>query len=148
MSDSEYEQFLQFCTEFFISSDQLWCKNSRGEHQLVIPTSQRLFILKAAHDDVGHHGFFATNTLITSCYWWPFMGNDIVWFVKTCHLCQLQKTTNVLMPLTVATPALLFAEIYADTMHLLMSAGFKYIVQGCSLLLHWPEFNMLRKENG
>jgi hypothetical protein len=75
------------------------------------------------------------------------MGNDIAWFVKTCRLCQLRKTQNVLIPPVVATPAPLFAKIYIDTMHMPPSNGFKYIVQGRCSLSHWPEFEMLRKEN-
>ena len=36
MKDSEYETFLRYCTEFFVSSDRLWRKDSKGEHKLVI----------------------------------------------------------------------------------------------------------------
>lgn len=105
-----------------------------------------MFILASAHDDVGHHGYFATNAHISLRYWWPFMGNDIAWFVKTCHLCQTRKTQNVLIPPVVATPAPLFARIYVDTMHMPPSGGFKFIIQGRCSVIHWPEFDMLRKE--
>jgi hypothetical protein len=44
-----------------------------------------------------------------------------------------------------ATP--LFAKVYMDTMHLTPSAGYKYIVQGCCSLKHWPEWEMLHNEN-
>ncbi|KIJ98507.1 hypothetical protein K443DRAFT_133405 [Laccaria amethystina LaAM-08-1] len=33
-------------------------------------------------------------------------------------------------------------------MHLPASGGFKYIVQGCCLLIHFPEFEMLHRETG
>ena len=39
LSDTEYETFLWYCTEFFIASDKLWCKNYKGEHKLVISAS-------------------------------------------------------------------------------------------------------------
>jgi hypothetical protein len=103
--------------------------------------------MTSAHDDTGHHGYFATHALIAVRYWWPFMGNDIAWFVKTCHLCQSRKTQNALIPPIVATPAPLFAKIYVDTMHLPPSGGFKFIVQGRCSVIHWPEFDMLRNEN-
>jgi hypothetical protein len=74
------------------------------------------------------------------------MGNDIAWFIKTCHICQTRQTRNILIPPTVATPAPLFAKIYVDTMHLPPSSGFKYIVQGRCSITHWPKFNMLRRE--
>ncbi len=147
MKDSEYETFLKYCTEFFVAAKKLWRKDHRGEHKLVVAPAKRLFILNSAHNDVGHHGYFATNAIIQQRYWWPFMGNDIAWFVKTCRLCQIRKTQNVLIPLVVATPAPLFAKVYMDTMHMPPSSGYKYIVQGRCSLTHYAEFEMLRKEN-
>ena len=147
LSDSEYETFLRYCTEFFVDTAQLWRKDRKGEHKLVVAQDRRMFIMATAHDDTGHHGYFATHALITLRYWWPFMGSDIAWFVKTCHMCQVRKTQNVLIPPTVATPAPLFAKIYVDTMHLPSSQGYKFIVQGRCSLVHWPEFDMLRNEN-
>ncbi len=147
MTDTKYESFLRYCMEFFIDSDRLWRKDRKGEHKLVVAQDRRLFILSSAHDDAGHHGYFATHAHIALRYWWPFMGNDINWFVKTCHICQTRKTQNVLIPPIVATPAPLFAKIYVDTMHMPPSSGFKFIVQGRCSVVHWPEFDMLRNEN-
>ena len=147
MTDAEYEAFLRYCTEFFVDSERLWRKDRKGEHKLVVPQDRRTFILATAHDDAGHHGYFATHAHIALRYWWPFMGNDIAWFVKTCHICQTRKTQKVLIPPIVATPAPLFAKIYVDTMHLPTSGGFKYIVQGRCSVVHYPEFDMLRSEN-
>jgi hypothetical protein len=106
-----------------------------------------MFILATVHNDAGHHGYFATHAHITLRYSWPFIGNDIAWFVKKCHICQTRKTQNVLIPPVVATPAPLFAKIYIDTMHLPPSNGYKFIVQGLCLVVHYPKFNMLRNEN-
>ena len=74
------------------------------------------------------------------------MQKDLVWFVRTCHICQVQQTTKVLIPPVVATPASLFSKIYVDTMHMPASGGFKYIVQGRCSLVQYPEFRMLREE--
>jgi hypothetical protein len=98
------------------------------------------------HDDTGHRGFYATRALIVERYWWPFMGQDIAWYVKTCHICQSQQTQQVLIPPVVATPALLFTKMYMDTMHLPRSGGFAYIMQGRCSLTGYPEFCMLHKE--
>jgi hypothetical protein len=147
VTEKEYEPFLRYCTEFFLSGDRLWRKDHKGEHKLVVPQHRRLFIISSAHDDTGHRGYFATNSIIALRYWWPFMGNDIAWFIKTCHMCQTRRTQNVLIPPVVATPAPLFAKIYVDTMHMPLSSGFKYIIQGRCSISHWPEFDMLRKEN-
>ena len=146
MSDSQYKTFMRYCTEFFVLDGRLWRKDSKGYHKTVVSPGRRLFLISAAHNDVGHHGFFATNALLIERYWWPAMAQDIAWFVLTCHLCQLRKTQQISIPPVVAQPAPLFAKVYMDTMHLTPSGGFKYIVQARCSLTHWPEWEMLRKE--
>ena len=147
MTDAKYESFLRYCTEFFIDVDRLWRKDRKGEHKLVVAQDRWLYILSAAHDDTGHHSHFATHAHIALRYWWPFMGNDINWFVRTCHICQTWKTQKVLILPIVATPAPLFAKIYVDTMHMPSSSGYKFMVQGRCSVVHWPEFDMLKNEN-
>ena len=146
LSDKEYKTFMNYCTEFFVADNRLWRKDPKG-HKMVIYRQRRLFIINAAHNDTGHHGFFATNALITERYWWPHMAQDIAWFILTCHICQVRKTQQVLIPPTVAMPAPLFSKVYMDTMHMPPSAGYKYIVQGRCSLIYWPEWAMLNTEN-
>ena len=74
------------------------------------------------------------------------MPANIAWFVKTCHICQLHQTCNILIPPVIATPTPLFAKMYMDTMHLPKSGGFKYLVQGHCLLTHFPEYCSLHTE--
>ena len=149
LTDAEFKTFMRYSMEFFLSGreDYLWRKDPKGQHKIVIPPDRRLALLSSAHDDMGHHGFYATNALLTERYWWPGMAQDIAWFILTCRLCQLRKTQQVFIPPIVATPAPLFAKVYMDTMHLTPSAGYKYIVQGRCSLSHWPEWDMLRKES-
>ena len=87
------------------------------------------------------------NSLLSDHYWWPMMSHDIAWFIWTCRLCQLCKTQQVSIPPVVATPAPLFSKVYMDTMHLTPSSGYKYIVQGCCSLTHWPEWEKFHKES-
>jgi len=105
-----------------------------------------IFLISSAHNDVGHHGFYATNALLNERYWWPAIAQDISWFVLTCTICQLWKMQQVVIPPVVTMPAPLFSKVYMDTMHLTLSSGYKYIVQGCYTLTHWPEWEMLCKE--
>ena len=44
-------------------------------------------------------------------------------------------------------PAPLFSKVYMDTMHMPLSSGYKYIIQGHCSLIYWPEWAMLLKEN-
>ena len=140
MSDTEYTTFLRYCLEFFVDSENLWRKDSHGAHKIVVIPNCRMEVMRGCHDDIGHKGFYATRATIMERFWWPHMHPDIVWFVRTCHLCQLRQTRQVLIPPVVATPAPLFTKVYVDTMHMPPSNSFKFIVQGRCSLSQWPEF--------
>jgi hypothetical protein len=148
MSNAQYKTFMRYCTEFVIASDKLWRKDPTGKHKMIIPQERQLFLITSAHNDVGHHGAFATNALLAERYWWPHMAQDIAWFILTCHICQVRKTRQALIPPTVQLPAPLFSKVYMDTMHMPTSSGYKYIAQGRCSLVYWPEWCMLQKENG
>ncbi|THH06591.1 hypothetical protein EW146_g9566 [Bondarzewia mesenterica] len=143
LSDAEYTTFLRYCTEFFIASDKLWHKDSHGHHKLIAFPDCRITILTSLHNEVAHKGIYVTTALIALHFWWPMMRQDITWFVRTCHICQLRQMSNILIPLTVATPASLFVKMYMDTMHMPKAGGFKYLVQGRCSISHYPEFCML-----
>ena len=114
--DQAYETFMQYCTEFFISAGQLWRKDAQGAHKLVVPQDRQMDILHSCHNNVSHKGVFATRSIIAVRFWWPQMASDVIWFVRSCHLCQVCQVRNVLIPPMVATPAPLFSKIYMDTM--------------------------------
>jgi hypothetical protein len=147
LSDPEYATFMRYCTEFFLSSGTLWRKGSHGTHKIVSSPKSRLEIIRAAHDDIGHKMIFATKSLIALRFWWPNMKADIAWYIRTCHLCQLRQTQNLLIPLTVATLTPLFAKVYIDMMHMPVSGGYCYIVQGRCSLTYYPEFRKLCSES-
>jgi hypothetical protein len=148
MKDSDYATFMRYAMEFFLDGDRLWKKHAQGEHKLVIPESRRFAVLQAVHENIGHKRFYATRAAILQRFWWPHIHQDIIWFVRTCHICQIQQTRKVLIPPTVATPAPLFSKIYVDTMHMPQSNKKRYIVQGRCSLIHYPEFRALASENG
>ncbi len=102
--------------------------------------------MAAVHNDTGHRRFYATNTFVAERYWWPFMGQDIAWYVRTCHLCQIRQTRQIAIPPVVVTPTPIFTKMYMDTMHLTCSGSYAYIVQGHCSLTHYPEFRMLCRE--
>ena len=147
MSDKEYSDLMQYATGFFIDDHNLWRCDPQGAHKHILYKNRRMDALAAAHDDVGHRGFYATHALLAERYWWPYIGHDVAWYVRTCHICQTRQTRQIAIPPVVATLAMLFAKMYMDTMHLPHSNGFNYIVQGHCSLMHYPEFRMLRKEN-
>ena len=146
ISNKVYAAFLRYCAHFFIKDDRLWKKDPQGHHKLVIKPNKCPTILVSAHNEARHHGDFATRAQIIDRFWWPDLAADVAWFVKTCHLCQLHQTRNILILPVVATPTPLFAKMYMDTMHLPKSGSFKYLVQGCCLLTHYPKYCVLCTE--
>ena len=144
ISNKVYAAFLRYCAHFFMKDDRLWRKDPQGYHKLVIEPNKRPAILVSAHDEARHHGDFVTHAQIVDRFWWPDLAADVAWFVKTCHLCQLRQTCNILIPPVIATPTPLFVKMYMDTMHLPKSGSFKYLVQGCCSLTHYPEYRVLR----
>ena len=138
--------FLWYTKYFFQVNGCLWRRDPQGRHKVVINCDKRPAILVAAHAATRHHGDFATRAHITDRFWWPHLTANIAWFVRTCHICQLHQTCNVLIPPVVTTPAPLFAKMYMDTMHLPRSGGFKYFIQGRCSLAHFPEYCSLCAE--
>ncbi|KAJ3779807.1 hypothetical protein GGU10DRAFT_280265, partial [Lentinula aff. detonsa] len=96
---------------------------------------RRIPIMIEAHEKTGHKGIWATNSSIHERFWWPRIIDDVKWFIKTCHICQLRQTEKLRIPPVVAQPLTLFAKCYMDVMEMPKSGGFKYIYRSRSLLI-------------
>ena len=94
LHDSQYKHFLKRVQKYFIRDKRLWKRDSHGKHKMVLAPSRRLPIMEQAHDRLGHKGVFATMAHISERFWWPFMHDDIKWYVQTCHLCQTRQVQN------------------------------------------------------
>lgn len=75
------------------------------------------------------------------------MEEDIKWFVKTCHECQVRLLKKVVIPPTVASPAGLFRKVYMDMMLMPKSKGYRYIIHARCSLTSYPEWTMVKNEN-
>jgi len=103
-------------------------------------------VIVEAHDHAGHRGIYAMWGAVSERFWWPTLESDVKWYKDTCHECQTMSTEKILLPPTISVPATLFAKCHIDTMHLLTSSSFKYIIQAQCSLTTWPEFQKLKKE--
>jgi len=140
LTDQQYASFIRYCMCFFVKESKLWQRNPMGAHKVVIPKERHLTVLRECHDAVRHKGLYTTRSLVIECYWWPHVHEDLLWFVKTCHICQEHQVRQICISPIIATPASLFIKVYINSMHLLPSNKFRYIVQVCCLLTHYPEF--------
>jgi len=146
LDDKQYQAFMRYANSFFFYQDVLWQRDEQGAHQQVLDPDRHWEALMAVHDHTHHKGFYATCALLQERLRWLHLANNVSWFVKTCHLCQICQTCQVLIPLTVAVPAPLFAKMYIDTMHIPLSSSFKHIVQGRCSISHYPEARILQQE--
>jgi len=84
---------------------------------------------------------------LLSCFWWLYIIEDIKWYAKTYHECQVWQTRKLHIPPTIPIPGGLFRKAHIDTMKMPKAGGFEYLVQACCALTLYPEWRMLRKEN-
>ena len=141
-------RFINRASRFLIAQGRLWRRQHNGRHQLYAPSPTRLALVRDAHDNLGHKGFYSTRRTLLDRFWWPALETDVKWYVQTCHQCQIRQTTKVHLPPMVDTPAPLFRKVYIDTMFMPPAGGFRYIVQARCSLTAWPEWRALRTETG
>ena len=147
LDDNQFRSFVTRASHFFVHEDQLFRKNAHGPPQLVIPPERRFTVLQTAHDELGHKGFFTVRTRILDRFWWPMMNNDIHWYIRSCHECQVRQFTKIKIPPTIPTPAPLFARVHIDVMLMPRSGSYRYIVQARDSLSGYPEFRLLNSDN-
>jgi hypothetical protein len=82
-----------------------------------------------------------------SRFWWPHIIEDIKWYAKTCHKCQVWQTRKLHIPPTILIPGGLFRKAHIDMMKMPKAGRFEYLVQARCVLTSYPEWHMLRKEN-
>jgi hypothetical protein len=104
LTDEEFETFVRQAACFFVLEDKLWRREAHGKHQLILPPCKRYRVLEEAHDDLGHKGIYT----ISSRFWWPHIIEDIKWYTKTCHECQVRQMRKLHIPPTVPIPGGLF----------------------------------------
>ena len=150
LDDRAFRNLLRTAAHFFISRDgRLYKRGLDSAHKLVVEKSQRMYLMKASHDSLGHRGFYATKTLIAERFWWPEMERDISWYVKTCDICQKRQKLLVKIPPIVTHTPSIFQVLHADTMHMTpKSNGCGHIVHGRCGMTSWMEGRAVRDENG
>ena len=65
MNDEDYKKLVKKTRRFFVDKDgHLYRRDLNGAHKLVVKKERQMFMMKAAHDNLGHRGFYATKMLI------------------------------------------------------------------------------------
>jgi hypothetical protein len=109
---------------------------------------KRLGVIWQAHDELRHKGSAVVTARLYHHFWWPSLDNDVRWFIRSCHQCQVRQFTGVLIPPTVQPPTALFRKAYMDMMSMPKTGGFKGIIQARCSLSAYPEARRVQEETG
>jgi len=145
----KYKRFVKYAGRFFLSEERkLYKRGEDAMHRIVVDKEHRMYMLRAAHDSLGHRGGYATTALIELRFWWPELEKDVRWYVKTCAACQRrQQSLFRIPPVVTATPSI-FQKVHTDVMHMSEeSNGRKYIVDARCALSRYLEARGLRNAN-
>lgn len=126
ISADDKAKIVKQAAQFFVRDGRLYRRDRQGRHQRVVPYDDRIGILKQAHDDLGHRGFFPTRRLLQDRFWWPHMAEDIRWYLKTCYQCQLRSFFKLHLPPSVSQAPSLFQKAYIDTTYMRLQKQFRY----------------------
>ena len=127
----------------------LVCEVSDGDNpRPMIPESLRSLVLNLFHH-TDHAGQKETLRRTASEYYWPKLKNDVTWFVKSCHPCQLAKQARPVDPGIgdFPVPDRRFQFIHLDIVGPLPeSFGHKYLLTIYDRCSRWIEAFALRRD--
>lgn len=68
-----------------------------SEWKIVVPSGNRLDVLKMFHDDAtgGHFGLYKTLHRVSELYYWPKMRQSVYNYVRRCKICASCKSSNL-----------------------------------------------------
>lgn len=139
LADAEYRQFICQASDYFVSGKQFFRKSREGRVQLIPDKADRLQLIKYAHDELGHKGAFATTHNLLVRFWWPLIQEDVRWYVKTCHQCQLRQTEYFHIPPSVPHVPTLFRKAHIDTFLMPKNGSYRYVHHACDALTSYAE---------
>jgi hypothetical protein len=117
----DQKRFLSKCG---VKDSQLYKKNGTKLRLVVIDPDHKNSILLHAHENLGHRGIYAVQTVVEAQFFWPNMRKDIHHHVRSCHECQIRNLKRLEIPLTISAPVSLFAKI--DIMYMPLAKDIVY----------------------
>ena len=125
LTDAEFQSFVNSATKFFLLHSALWRREPHSRHQQVAPEGRHYGLIREAHDNLGHKGVFTVQTCLLLRFWWQMLVDDVKWFIRTCHECQVCQTQRFHIPPTVPIIGRLFRKVHIDTMLMPRSGGYR-----------------------
>lgn len=69
-------------------------KITQEGNRFFVPRGVRWRVIKAAHDDMGHHGIEKTLNKIKESFWFPSMKQVVTKYIKSCIPCLYHKKSG------------------------------------------------------
>lgn len=91
VGDSRERKSIKRSAKSFVVCEQRIFRRAAGRLRVVVPTGERVVILKNLHGELGHWDRIATMKVVTDRFWWPSVRQDVERYVKTCNACQYMK---------------------------------------------------------
>lgn len=81
-------------------------------YQIVVPAECRQQVMSVAHESMwsGHLGITKTYRAILQHFYWPGLKSDISKYCRTCHVCQVVRKPNQIVPPAPLHPIPVMAE--------------------------------------
>lgn len=138
LSDDAYRQFLRQASDCFLIGSRLFRQSKDGTFQMIPNVAVRYRPIVYAHDHLGHKGVFATIKNLVR-FWWPYLNEDVRWYIKTSHQCQLRQTEYFYIPPTVPDVPSLFRKAHIDTFLMPRVGNYCYALHVRWAMTSWPE---------
>lgn len=139
--------WIRWASHFFLKGGRIYRKSAGSTHQLVVDKEHRMYMMRAAHDSLGHRGFYATKELLGLRFWWPEYERDVSWYIRTCDLCQERQKALVRIPPVITHTPSIFQEIHTDVMIMgELSNGHHQAVAARDSLSRWVEGRPLKSD--
>ena len=100
-------------------------------------------LIREAHNSLRHKGVFSVWMCLLLRFWWPVLVDDVKWYIRTCHECQIRQTARLYILPTVPVVGGLFHKVHINTMVMPRSGSYHYIIQAWHALTVYLEWHML-----
>ena len=138
LTDEQFWLFIRQAMDYFVYGGKLFQKSHKGKSQLVPPPSDRLRLIAYAHNNLGHKGIFTMTRNLLIHFWWPHLTNNICWYTRTCHECQVCQTGYFHTPLS-SLKSLRCSEKHISTLSSCLRLGPTTMVSTLNVLSHWGQ---------
>ena len=126
---------------FFHDGDCLWKIERKGiPHLVIVDVDCCSALIAEAHNDVSHWGCDVMYKMLSKCFFWPDMFDQIAYFIHSCNVCQLWSKTHPIVAFSPTWNSGILWRFDLDTVHIPDGfGGMKFLLQATDPSILWVE---------